>query len=158
MSKKNKDKTANDLRAVGDSLLHSITLIHVQGWVFQRRVRLIKELTRSSERRINSMHKSNRSPSETLEFFKKSAGPEGLQHIRDLFTNLSKPSTQRYLGLIVEDSDLPLKTLDKGKMKRILEDDSTWLSVIFDAATCVAYCLVRRALWHQEGLPGLKML
>ena len=100
------------------------------------------------------MHLSHRGNEKTFQHFQRMASDEGLQHIRDLIDNWSKPDTLHRLGMVVFEADLPIKVSKEGA-EVLMRDESLLLKEDFKFQVAMVGRLVRQVLWHQEGLPGV---
>ena len=69
-----KEKTSAELKSIGKNQVHTMAVIHGQGWRLQRSIRLIQEGTRCTERHYNYMHKQCRNEVKTLAFNEKMSG------------------------------------------------------------------------------------
>ena len=102
------------------------------------------------------MHKGNRDPTTSKKIYGEMAGPKGLRHIFSIFEHLALPGTQQKLGCTTSDTDVPMDA-PAAYFKLLLDEDSEFLGEAMDFALPLAGLLLRRALWHQEGLPGYQL-
>ena len=132
-------------------------VLYDRSWLFESTKRwngrLIDEVTFTTERHYNGMHTTNRDPVSSRNFYADMAGAKGLKHIFSLLEHLSAPATQQRLGMTTSDTDIPIG-VDVAFFKLLIEEDSLFLNEIMNFALPLAGLLLRRALWHQEGLPG----
>ena len=60
----------------------------------------------------------------------------------------------RFLGMVTVDSDLPMK-ISNDSARSLVKDESDVLGRDFKVIVGLAGCLLRRSLYHVEGLPGI---
>ena len=153
MTKKSQETNMASLRSLGQNVTHTLEILHGQGFGLQRRIRLVGEVTDSVDKHYNTLHTGNRDPLGSRKHYGDMASPQGLKHILDIFGHLSEVSTQAKLGLLTSEDELPFKASVE-HLTMILEDDSNFLGEVMAFACPLAGLLLRRVLWHQEGLPG----
>ena len=139
----------------GSNKLHSVALLLLHGWKLQRKIRLIQEGTRSSERFYVKHHEGCRSDEKTLAHYQDLTDiKEGLEHARGTFTNIANIKTQAVLGLVTTDADLPL-VVTAAHAQRIIDEDNEFLHFAFNFQCAMVFLQVRKSLWNQEGCPGV---
>ena len=153
-----KDKATQDLRTIGDDLVQSVALIHLQGWRLQRQIRAVVVATGSVDKFYDRYHKGCRGPVGCLTHYQELSDPErGVQHVAEVFDAWSDARNLEYLGYVLEEQDLPM-TITSTTAARYIDEEKTNLKEDFTLQIALAGHLLRRALWHLEGLPGVHVL
>ena len=155
-TKKSKESMAAEVRALKSDQVKAMAQLYLQGWYLQRKVRHLKLATTSSERHFHFLHTKMRGNSATFEHFQYLASPEGLAHCMEVFTIYEDAKHQRYMGMVTVEADLPLK-LDTTVKREYIKTESQILGEDFVLKVNLSGQLLRRSLWHVEGLPGFLM-
>ena len=151
VDKKSKEQCKSSLVTSGSNKLHSFALLLLQGWKLQRKIRLIQEGTRSSDRFYVKHHEGCRSDATTLAHYQSLTDvSEGLEHARGTFANLANIKTQAVLGLVTTDADLPL-VVSPAHAQRIIDEDNEFLQFSFSFQYAMVFLQIRKALWNQGG-------
>ena len=149
------EKASKELVVVGKNTMHSVTLIYLQGWALQRRVRALMVVGRPLERWYHEQHLQNRSDKATFAFYLKNAGSKALQPLVETFQSMSCEHNLRFLGFITQEGDLPFLDLKSGALDGHIQDESEFAEVVMNLAISIVGQRLRSLLWHLEGLPGV---
>ena len=152
-TKKAAEVVMAEVKALKADQVKAMAQLYLQGWGLQRKIRLIKTATHSSERRFHYLHTGSRGQAASLQHFSYLASPRGLDHVRQVFIEFENCKTLRYLGMITVDSDLPY-ILDKSRATQFVLNESSLYQQDFKVKVALSGALLRRSLWHTEGLPG----
>lgn len=149
------EKTARDLQKVGANTMHSVTLIYMEGWPLQRRVRLLMVVCTPLEEWYHKQHLANRDEHRRLAFYEENAGLGGLRPLYETLGALCSPKNLSFLGLVGSESGMPLSSLKNGSAEGIACDEGDFLAECMKLTFNVVGQRLRSLLWHIEGLPGV---
>ena len=152
-TKKAAEAMLAEVKALKSDQVKAMTQHDLQGWGLQRKIRLIKTVTHSADRHFHWLHTGSRGQVASLDHFAYLASPRGLDHVRQVFFEIEACKTLRYLGMATVDSDLPA-ILSRERAKLYISNESTLYQQDFKVKVALAGTLLRRSLWHTEGLPG----
>jgi hypothetical protein len=111
--------------------------------------------SKSTDHFYNWYHKECRGPDGCVGAYKVLCSPDkGVQHIVELFSEWSDMKTLEFLGYVLDEQDLPM-VCNNILAKRYIDDEKTNLKEDFVLQVAMAGHLLRRALWHLEGIPGV---
>lgn len=122
------EKTARDVQKVGISTMHSVTLIYMEGWLLQRRVRLLMVVCCPLEEWHHKQHLANRGEHRCLAFYEENVGLGGLRPLYETLTALCAPKNLSFLGLVGGESDMPVSSLTEGSADGIACDEGEFLA------------------------------
>ena len=125
-----KENTEEALRAAGNNTIHSVSLIHLEGWPLQRKIRGLRTIADPLIRNYRTLRREGQSHETILRFYSDMVQKESLGRIRDLFQSLQDPKILKRLGLIVTQSDIQLVGLSKSAELALLDEEAefgSWL-------------------------------
>ena len=152
-TKKSSEAALVEVKALKTDQVKAIQQLYLQGWVLQRKIRLIKVVTTSSERRFHYLHTGSRGPVASMQHFAYLASPRGIDHAVEVMLTFEDCIALRYLGMVTVDSDLPY-IIDKSRSSAFDDSAAAIYKQDFKVNVTIAGTLLRRSLWQTEGLPG----